>query len=167
MKARYDYGLMIFILTFCLVSVSGYQDEEVLDLAHKRLTTILIGSAIAVFVSIGICPVWAGDDLHKLVVANLEKLGNFLEGTWLHLLSIHVYTINAELHLTIYIAFFFQDLRMNILKFQRTESPRITRKYFKVTKVFSLQKAVKIPWWDQYIIMFGFSIISHEKWTLK
>lgn len=79
-KARYDYGLLIFVLTFCLVSVSGYQDGEVLDLAHKRLTTILIGSATAVLVSICICPVWAGDDLHKLVVGNFEKLGNFLEG---------------------------------------------------------------------------------------
>ena len=81
MKARYDYGLLIFILTFCLVSVSGYQDDEVLDLAHKRLTTILIGSATAVFVSIGICPVWAGDDLHNLVVGNVQKLGNFLQGS--------------------------------------------------------------------------------------
>ena len=81
MKARYDYGLLIFMLTFCLVSITGYQDKEVLDLAHKRLSTILIGSATAVFVSICICPVWAGDDLHKLVSGNVEKLGNFLEGT--------------------------------------------------------------------------------------
>ena len=79
MKARYDYGLLIFVLTFCLVSVSGYQDEQVLDLAHKRLITIIIGSASAVFVSICICPVWAGDDLHNLIVGNLKKLGNFLE----------------------------------------------------------------------------------------
>ncbi|KAJ4724888.1 Aluminum-activated malate transporter [Melia azedarach] len=28
MKARYDYGLMVFILTFCLISVSGYREDE-------------------------------------------------------------------------------------------------------------------------------------------
>lgn len=88
MKARYDYGLLIFMLTFCLVSVTGFRDEQVLDVAHQRLSTILIGSATAVFVSIGICPVWAGDDLHRLVSGNVEKLGNFLESTsgntWVH-----------------------------------------------------------------------------------
>uniref|UniRef100_F6GYX3 Aluminum-activated malate transporter 8 n=1 Tax=Vitis vinifera TaxID=29760 RepID=F6GYX3_VITVI len=43
-------------------------------------STILIGSATAVFVSIGIYPMWAGDDLYNLVAGNVEKLGNFLEG---------------------------------------------------------------------------------------
>ncbi|XVF19630.1 hypothetical protein REPUB_Repub11eG0127100 [Reevesia pubescens] len=80
MKARYDYGLVIFILTFCLISVSGYRDEEVLEMAHKRVSTILIGGFTALFVCIFICPVWAGDDLHNLAANNIEKLGNFLEG---------------------------------------------------------------------------------------
>ncbi|KAK6926514.1 Aluminum-activated malate transporter [Dillenia turbinata] len=79
MKARYDYGLMIFILTFCLVSVSGYRDDEVLEMAHKRLSTILIGSFASLFVCVFICPVWAGSDLHSLVAVNLEKIGSFLE----------------------------------------------------------------------------------------
>ncbi|KAL6341994.1 hypothetical protein AAG906_038240 [Vitis piasezkii] len=80
LKARYDYALLIFILTFSLVSVTGYRDEEVLELAQQRLSTVLIGCATAMLVSIGICPVWAGYDLHKLVAGNVEKLGNFLEG---------------------------------------------------------------------------------------
>ncbi|XP_068339830.1 aluminum-activated malate transporter 2-like [Pyrus communis] len=80
MKARYDYGLLIFILTFCLISVSGYRDEEILEMAHKRASTILIGAFIAVFVCVFICPVWAGDDLHNSVAKNIEKLGSFLEG---------------------------------------------------------------------------------------
>ncbi|KAI3973597.1 hypothetical protein MKW92_044696 [Papaver armeniacum] len=42
-KARYDYGVLIFILTFCLVSVSGYQEAEILKLAHQRVLTILMG----------------------------------------------------------------------------------------------------------------------------
>ncbi|EOY33298.1 hypothetical protein QUC31_019016 [Theobroma cacao] len=80
MKARYDYGLVIFILTFCLISVSGYRDEEVLEMAHKRVSTILIGGFTALSVCIFICPVWAGEDLHNLAANNIEKLANFLEG---------------------------------------------------------------------------------------
>lgn len=81
MKARYDYGLLIFILTFCLISVSGYRDDEILEMAHQRLSTILIGGVTALSVCILICPVWAGDGLHNSVATNIEKLGNFLEGT--------------------------------------------------------------------------------------
>ncbi|XP_062017576.1 aluminum-activated malate transporter 2-like [Rosa rugosa] len=79
-KARYDYGLLIFILTFSLISVSGFRDDEVLDLAHKRISTIFIGGFACVIVSILVFPVWAGEDLHNLIAANIEKLGNFLEG---------------------------------------------------------------------------------------
>ncbi|KAK3018956.1 hypothetical protein RJ639_003598 [Escallonia herrerae] len=79
LKARYDYGLMIFILTFSLICVSGYRDDEVLEMAHRRLSTILIGGAVALIVCISICPVWAGDDLNTLLVSNLEKLADFLD----------------------------------------------------------------------------------------
>ncbi|KAL2540967.1 Aluminum-activated malate transporter 2 [Abeliophyllum distichum] len=71
---------MIFILTFCLISVSGYREDEVLDMAEKRLSTILIGGAAALAVCILICPIWAGEDLHNLVAGNIENLGIFLEG---------------------------------------------------------------------------------------
>ncbi|MED6108567.1 hypothetical protein PIB30_025390 [Stylosanthes scabra] len=80
LKARYDYGLMVFILTYSLVSVSSYRDDEILDIAEKRVITILAGALISVFVSIFVWPVWAGDDLHKLVAKNIEKLGNSIEG---------------------------------------------------------------------------------------
>lgn len=80
MKARYDYGLLVFILTFCLVSVSSFRDKEILKTAQDRVTTILIGGLISVMVCIFVCPVWAGGDLHNLVSKNIQKLGNFLEG---------------------------------------------------------------------------------------
>ncbi|WOH03519.1 hypothetical protein DCAR_0622918 [Daucus carota subsp. sativus] len=80
LKARYDYGLVIFILTFCLISVSGYRDDEVIDLAHKRMSTIFIGGATSIFVCIFIYPAWAGDDLHKQLATNMEKLATFLQG---------------------------------------------------------------------------------------
>ncbi|KAF3439467.1 hypothetical protein FNV43_RR17745 [Rhamnella rubrinervis] len=80
LKARYDYGLMIFILTFSLVTVSSYRDDEVLEIAYKRLLTIVIGSCICVAVCICICPVWIGADLHNSVAKNLEMIGDFLQG---------------------------------------------------------------------------------------
>ncbi|KAK7306856.1 hypothetical protein VNO77_44816 [Canavalia gladiata] len=41
-KARFDYGAMIFILTFSLVSVSGYRIHKLLDMAQNRLATIVV-----------------------------------------------------------------------------------------------------------------------------
>ncbi|XVF47002.1 hypothetical protein PTKIN_Ptkin03bG0074200 [Pterospermum kingtungense] len=79
-KARYDYGLLIFILTFTLISISGFRDDEILDMTHKRLSTILIGCSTCVIISILLFPVWAGEDLHNLIASNIEKLGSFLEG---------------------------------------------------------------------------------------
>ncbi|KAL2507413.1 Aluminum-activated malate transporter 2 [Forsythia ovata] len=78
-KASYDYGMLIFILTFSLVSISGIRTNEIFELAHMRLLTIFIGASTSVIVSILVCPVWAGEELHKLVAQNIEKLGNFLE----------------------------------------------------------------------------------------
>lgn len=79
-KARYDYGFLVFILTFSLISVSGYRDDVVFDMAYRRLTTILIGGCGAVLVCMFIRPVWAGQDLHRLTASNIEKLGSFLQG---------------------------------------------------------------------------------------
>ncbi|XP_075478622.1 aluminum-activated malate transporter 2-like [Primulina tabacum] len=79
-KARYDYGMLIFILTFSMVSISGLRTNEILELVQKRLSTVLIGAATCVVVSILVCPVWAGEDLHVLVAENIDKLGNLLEG---------------------------------------------------------------------------------------
>ncbi|KAK4414766.1 Aluminum-activated malate transporter 8 [Sesamum alatum] len=78
-KQRYDYGVTIFILTFSLVAVSGSQAAN-LQIAYQRLSTILIGGATCMIISIFVCPVWAGQDLHNLIAANVEKLATFLEG---------------------------------------------------------------------------------------
>ncbi|KAL9228619.1 hypothetical protein vseg_004175 [Gypsophila vaccaria] len=78
-KARFDYGMVIFILTFSLICVSGYREDEVLDMAHRRISTILIGSSTAVLVCILIWPVWAGTDLHNMTVSHIDKLAFFFE----------------------------------------------------------------------------------------
>ncbi|XP_062017893.1 aluminum-activated malate transporter 2-like isoform X1 [Rosa rugosa] len=79
MKARYDYGLLIFNVTFCLVSVSGYRDKEVIQMGFERVCTITIGGCIAVAVCVFIRPVWIGVELHNRISTNMEKLANFLE----------------------------------------------------------------------------------------
>lgn len=80
MKARYDYGLLVFMLTFSLISVSGYREDEVIDMANKRLSAIFIGGSACFMISIFVCPVWAGEELHSSIANNLECLANFLQG---------------------------------------------------------------------------------------
>lgn len=79
-KGRYDYGVLIFILTFSMVAVSGYRVEAILEMAHERLLTIVIGGGTCMVLSAFVCPVWAGEDLHKLTASNIEMLANYLEG---------------------------------------------------------------------------------------
>ncbi|KAI3923371.1 hypothetical protein MKW98_026964 [Papaver atlanticum] len=79
-KARYDYGMVIFILTFSLVAVSAYKTDEILTIAGERLITILIGCVTCAVISIFLFPVWAGKDLHKLMFLNIEQLAVFLDG---------------------------------------------------------------------------------------
>ncbi|KZV21116.1 aluminum-activated malate transporter 8-like [Dorcoceras hygrometricum] len=77
-KRKCDYGVLIFILTFTLVAVSGFR-AEILRLAHQRLSTIIIGGITCMIISIFVYPVWAGQDLHDLVATNIEKLALYLE----------------------------------------------------------------------------------------
>ncbi|OEL29316.1 Aluminum-activated malate transporter 1 [Dichanthelium oligosanthes] len=79
-KARYDYGVSIFILTFSLVDVSSYRVEELMPLALQRASTLFAGVAICLCTTVFVFPFWAGEDLHNLAAGNLDKLGEFLEG---------------------------------------------------------------------------------------
>ncbi|KAL7002323.1 hypothetical protein U1Q18_003476 [Sarracenia purpurea var. burkii] len=71
---------MIFILTFSLVSVSGYRVDELFQLAQTRLSTIAIGTTICILTSMLVFPVWAGKELHLLITRNMEKLADSLDG---------------------------------------------------------------------------------------
>ncbi|KAA0039765.1 aluminum-activated malate transporter 10 [Cucumis melo var. makuwa] len=79
-KSRFDYGAMIFVLTFCLVSISGYRVEKLLELARTRISTIAIGTSLCIFVSMLFCPIWAGSQLQSLTARNLDKLALSLDG---------------------------------------------------------------------------------------
>ncbi|PAN07545.1 hypothetical protein PAHAL_1G344300 [Panicum hallii] len=79
-KARFDYGVTIFILTYSLVAVSGYRVDELAALAQQRLSTIAIGIFMCLAVAVFVCPVWAGQELHLLTTRNMDKLADALEG---------------------------------------------------------------------------------------
>lgn len=55
--------------------------DALLQMAQQRFSTIAIGIFICLFVCIMIRPVWAGQELHLLIVRNMEKLATSLEGT--------------------------------------------------------------------------------------
>nr|GMD41649.1 aluminum-activated malate transporter 8-like [Ipomoea batatas] len=79
-KTKYDYGVVIFILTFTMVTVSGYRTEQIIQFAHQRLSTVAIGGVTCLLISVLVCPAWAGEDLQDLIAANIENLGKSLEG---------------------------------------------------------------------------------------
>ncbi|GFP86127.1 aluminum-activated malate transporter 2 [Phtheirospermum japonicum] len=79
-RNKYDYGVMVFILSFSLGVVSGSWTTDILKVAHQRFSIALIGGATCVVISTFICPVWSGQDLHNIVAGNIEKLADFLQG---------------------------------------------------------------------------------------
>ncbi|KAL5123722.1 Aluminum-activated malate transporter 13 [Glycine soja] len=81
-KKRYDYGVMIFILTFNLVVVSGVriQDQKVWKIASERLLTIVMGFVVCICVSFLVFPLWASDELHDSTVSRFQHLANALQG---------------------------------------------------------------------------------------
>lgn len=79
-KARFDYGALIFIMTFSFVSVSGYRVDKLVEMAHQRLSTIVIGTSLCIIIGMLVCPIWAGVELHNLTHRNLDKLASYLEG---------------------------------------------------------------------------------------
>ncbi|KAG6684385.1 hypothetical protein I3842_12G060100 [Carya illinoinensis] len=78
-KKNYDYGVVIFLLTFNLITVSSYRVENVLKIAHQRLYTIAIGCCICLIMTLLIFPNWSGQDLHNSTVSKLERLAKSID----------------------------------------------------------------------------------------
>ncbi|KAJ7977422.1 Aluminum-activated malate transporter like [Quillaja saponaria] len=79
-KKRYDYGVMIFLLTFNLVVVSGIRAEKIMELARDRLLTIAMGFAVCISVSFIVLPQWSSDELHDSMASKFEDLASIIEG---------------------------------------------------------------------------------------
>lgn len=92
-KRNYDYGVLIFLLTFNLISVSSYRVESVLKVAHERLYTIIVGCVICLLMSLLIFPNWSGEDLHNATVSKLEGLAKSMEGVYKRV--VHYNTITS------------------------------------------------------------------------
>ncbi|KAK3024708.1 hypothetical protein RJ639_042930 [Escallonia herrerae] len=78
-KKNYDYGVVIFLLTFNLITVSSYRVDNVLKIAHERFYTIAIGCGVCLLMSLLIFPNWSGEELHNATVSKLEGLAISVE----------------------------------------------------------------------------------------
>ncbi|KAK7330882.1 hypothetical protein VNO77_25088 [Canavalia gladiata] len=78
-KKNYDYGVVIFLLTFNLIAGSGYRVDNVLKIAHERFYTIAIGCAICLALSLLVFPNWSGESLHNSTAFKFEGLAKSIE----------------------------------------------------------------------------------------
>lgn len=75
----YEYGFRVALFTYCLIVVSGYRMGNPIRTSMDRLYSIAIGGLIAVLVNVLVFPIWAGEQLHKELVACFSSVADSLE----------------------------------------------------------------------------------------
>ncbi|KAK4430193.1 Aluminum-activated malate transporter 9 [Sesamum alatum] len=76
----YEYGYRVFVLTYCILMMAGNRNSDYSNVVLTRLMLIALGAVICFVINICIYPIWAGEDLHRLVVKNFKDLATSLEG---------------------------------------------------------------------------------------
>eukprot|EP00897_Mesotaenium_endlicherianum_P001301 jgi/Mesen1/1199/ME000128S00182 len=78
-KDRWNYAFVISMLTFHILIITGYQNEEKIITPLLRFLMILLGFMVANMVQLAFKPAYAGDALHTLVSKNFHSAANVLE----------------------------------------------------------------------------------------
>ncbi|KAH7298626.1 hypothetical protein KP509_25G051800 [Ceratopteris richardii] len=75
----YEFGFRTFLLTFSLIMVAEYRQEDPLGTAIDRFFVILVGASIGLSVNLFVLPLWAGEELHEGISKNFACVADSLE----------------------------------------------------------------------------------------
>uniref|UniRef100_A0A0E0JIE5 Uncharacterized protein n=1 Tax=Oryza punctata TaxID=4537 RepID=A0A0E0JIE5_ORYPU len=76
--APYEYGFRVILFTYCLIVVSVYRVGEPVAAGLDRLYAIAIGAVLALLVNVLVFPAWAGEQLHRELVASFAAVADSL-----------------------------------------------------------------------------------------
>jgi hypothetical protein len=76
----YEYCFTVFILTFCYILDSGSKTRDFSHVTVTQFLLISMGATVSLAMNMCIYPIWAGEDLHKLIVKNFTNVVDSIKG---------------------------------------------------------------------------------------